>query len=307
MKKKIILAVINFLCGLHLLTPIKVARLKHYYKFHRWPDYENPKDLNEKMNWIKFYGDTSMWPDLADKYKVREYVKNKGLEGILVKLYGKWDKPEDIEWETLPDKFVLKANNGSGDVIVCREKGKLDEQKTIAYFKKILSQKYGVNTGEPHYAKIKPCIIAEELLDASSQPVKTTSLIDYKIWCFNGEPKYIWTCFNRTKDGTEVALFDTEWQFHPEFSIYYHHYSEAKQQVPKPVGLKDLIQVAKKLSEGFPVVRCDLYEVNGKVYFGEMTFTSLGGFMDFYTQEFLDKTGAMIDLSVDKNYIPHNS
>lgn len=302
MKKKLILAVVDFLCMIRVLSPIKVARLKHYYKFHRWPDYEHPKDLNEKMNWIKFYGDTSRWPDLADKYKVREYVEAKGLADTLVKLYGKWDDPKDIEWDKLPSQFVVKANNGSGDVIVCRDKNKLDKEKTVAYFQKILNKTYGVNTGEPHYAKIKPCVVVEELLDASTQPVKTSSLIDYKIWCFNGVPKYIWACYNRTKEGTEVALYDTNWNFHPEYSVYYHHYDKAKQDIPKPERLEKMLDVAAKLSEGFPVLRCDLYEVNGKVYFGEMTFTSLGGFMDFYTQKFLDLTGSMIDLSSDKNF-----
>ena len=300
MKKKIIIVGVEALCKLHLLSPIQVARLKFRYKLHRWPDFMHPRDLNEKMNWMKFYGDTSLWPDLADKYKVREFVKSKGLEDILVKLYGKWDKPEDIDWGGLPDQFVMKANNGSGDVIVCHDKAQINKVEVIAYFKKILSQKYGAASGEPHYAKIKPCVVAEELLDASTQLVRTSSLIDYKIWCFNGEPKYVWTCYNRTKEGTEVAMFDEDWNFHPEYSVYTHHYSEAKQQVPKPECLDEMLRVARKLSEGFPILRCDLYEVNKKVYFGEMTFTSLGGFMDFYTQEFLDKAGNMIKLPIEK-------
>ena len=302
MNKKLILSVVEFLCRIRVLSPIKVARLKHFYKFHRWPDYEHPKDLNEKMNWIKFYGDTSRWPDLADKYKVREFVEGKGLGDTLVKLYGKWDDPTNIEWDRLPEQFVIKANNGSGDVVVCRDKSMLNKEEVVLYFQKILNKPYGVTTGEPHYAKIKPCVVVEELLETSTQLVKTSSLIDYKIWCFNGEPKYIWTCFNRTKKGTEVAMFDSDWNFHPEYSVYTHHYSEAKQVVPKPACLTEMLRVAKVLSGDFPVLRCDLYEVNGKVYFGEMTFTSLGGFMDFYTQEFLDMAGGMIDLSVDKNW-----
>lgn len=300
MKKRIILFVVDLLFKLHLLKPIHVARLKYYYKFHKWPDFKHPRDLNEKMNWMKFYGDTSMWPDLADKYKVREYVEGKGLGDTLVKLYGKWDDPKDIDWDVLPNRFVIKANNGSGDVVVCRDKAKLNKSEVIAYFQKILKKTYGVNSGEPHYAKIKPCVVVEELLDASTQPVKTSSLIDYKIWCFNGVPKYIWVCFNRTKDGTEVALFDTDWNFHPEYSVYYHHYDKAKQDVPKPICLEEMLRVATKLSENIPILRCDLYEVDGKVYFGEMTFTSLGGFMDFYTQEFLDLAGSMIKLPNEK-------
>lgn len=296
MMKKLILAAIDFLSCIHVLSPIQVARLKHFYKLHRWPDFEHPKDLNEKINWMKFYGDTSKWPDLADKYKVREYVKEKGLGDILVKLYGKWDRPNDIDWDSLPEKFVVKANNGSGDIVVCQDKSKLNIEEVTTYFSKVLSKTYGVNTGEPHYAKIRPCVVVEELLTAETQPVQTSSLIDYKIWCFNGVPRYIWTCFNRTKEGTEVALFDTDWTFHPEFSVYSKHYSEAKQVVPKPSCLEEMLRISSLLSEGMPVVRCDLYEVNGKVYFGEMTFTSRGGFMEFYTQEFLNIAGEMVDL-----------
>lgn len=296
MKKKIILFIINFLCVTKVLSPIKVAKLKFYYKFHRWPNFEHPHDLNEKMNWMKFYGDTSSWPDMADKYKVREYVEKKGLKDILVHLYGKWDDPKNIEWDTLPNQFVIKANNGSGDVLVCRDKSKINKEEVIDYFQKILSKPYGVDSGEPHYSKIKPCVVIEELLDANTQSVKSSSLIDYKIWCFNGTPKYIWACYNRTKHGTEVAMFDAEWNFHPEYSIYTPHYSEAKQVVPKPKCLEEMLRVASVLSENIPILRCDLYEVDGRVYFGEMTFTSLGGFMDFYTKEFLDLAGDMITL-----------
>ena len=192
--KRIILAIVNLLANLKILTPIKVARLKHFYKFHKFPNYEHPKDLNEKMNWIKFYGDTSKWANLADKYKVREFIESKGYGDTLVKLYGKWDSVEQIDWESLPNQFIMKMNNGSGDVIICRDKSKFDIESAKKRIAKLFSIEYGVTTGEPHYADIKPCVIAEELLDATHQPIPTSSLIDYKIWCFNGKIDYIWAC-----------------------------------------------------------------------------------------------------------------
>lgn len=300
--KKFILLVVNILAKLRILTPIQVARLKHYYKFHKFPNYEHPRDLNEKMNWIKFYGDTSKWADLADKYKVREYIESKGYGDTLVKLYGKWDSVDQIDWDSLPNQFIMKMNNGSGDVIICRDKTKFDLDAAKKHIAKLFKIKYGITTGEPHYARIKPCIIAEELLDASHQPIKTSSLIDYKIWCFNGKVKYIWTCYNRTPEGTDVGVYDTDWNYHKEYSVFTHHYREGNEIIPKPVCLDKMLACASKLSEGFPVLRCDLYEVDGRVYFGEMTFTSLGGFMDFYTQDFLDMMGKEVDLSIDKNY-----
>ena len=181
MKKIIILSIVNFLCKFHLLSPIQVARLKYYYKFHRMPNFEHPTDLNEKINWMKFYGDTSKWADLADKYKVREYIESKGLADTLVKLYGRWDNANDIDWDKLPKQFVLKVNNGCGDVLICKDKSKLDISSVVKKYNQLVSMKYGAVTGEPHYAKIKPCIIAEELLDVSKQSIPSTSLIDYKV------------------------------------------------------------------------------------------------------------------------------
>ena len=180
--KKVILAVVALFCKLHLLKPIQVARLKYFYKFHKMPNYEHPTDINEKINWNKFYGDTSRWADLADKYKVREYVQSLGLGDTLVKLYGRWDKASDIDWDRLPNQFVLKVNNGCGDILICRDKDKLDKATVIDTYDRLVSIKYGDVTGEPHYARIQPCVIAEELLDINKQSINTSSLIDYKVW-----------------------------------------------------------------------------------------------------------------------------
>lgn len=296
MKKKIILAVVDLLCRLHLLKPIQVARLKFYYKFHRWPDFEHPTDLNEKINWLKFYGDTSRWSDLSDKYKVREYITGKGLDNILVKLYGKWDKAEDIDWESLPEQFVMKANNGCGDVLICKDKSTLDKQAIVKQYSKLLSTRYGDTSGEPHYAAIKPCIIAEELLDISKQPIKTSSLIDYKIWCLNGKPELFYCIWNRTKASIETRMYDLDWNYHPEWAVYSNHYIEGKVDLPRPKNFDQMLIIAEQLSKGFPIVRIDLYEVDGNVYFGELTFTSLGGFMNYITQEQLLFMGEKVKL-----------
>ncbi len=297
MKKEIILTIVNALAKAHILTPLNVAKLRYMYIMHKIPNFKNPKDLNEKINWMKFYGDTSKWAQLSDKYAVREYIENIGLGNTLVKLYGKWDKVEDIEWDKLPNQFVMKVNNGSGDVKVVRDKSQLDIEATRAYFAKMLQRPFGRTSGELHYANIKPCIIAEELLDTTTQPCHSSSLIDYKIWCVNGKPYYTWACSNREQYFASVGLYDMDWNYHPEYSVFTHHYREAKELVPKPSCFAEMMETASKLSEGFPVVRVDLYEVNGKVYFGEMTFTSQGGYMDFYTSDFLKMIGDKIDLN----------
>lgn len=296
MKKKIILAVVDLLCKLHLLKPIQVARLKHFYKFHKMPDYEHPTDINEKINWIKFYGDTSRWTDLADKYKVREYVESLGLEDTLVKLYGRWDKASDIDWNTLPNQFVLKVNNGCGDILICRDKDKLDKAAVVDTYDKLVSTKYGDVTGEPHYAKIQPCVIAEELLNINKQSIKTSSLIDYKIWCLNGKPYCVWCAWNRNSHGADTGIYDLSWNYHPEWSVFTEHYRQGKESLPKPESFEYMLEVASKLSAEFSILRVDLYEVDGKIYFGELTFTSLGGFMDYLAPKVLLDMGKIVKL-----------
>lgn len=295
--KKLIIPIVELLANWHILTPIRVAKLRYMYIMHKWPHFEHPKDLNEKINYLKFYGDTSKWPMLTDKYAVRKYIESIGLGDTLVKLYGKWDSVEDIDWDSLPDKFVMKCNNGSGDVLICKDKAKLDIEAIKRYFDKMLHREFGVVSGEPHYALIKPCIIAEELLDASTQPCGSSSLVDYKIWCFNGNPHSVWCCYNRKQYHANVGVYDLNWQYHPEASVFTKHYIMGRQQLPKPTCLDRMIEVAKKLSWGFPVLRVDLYEVNGHVYFGELTFTSQSGCMDYFSKKFLNETGALIKLN----------
>ena len=153
--KKIIITVVELLAKLHILTPLRVAKLRYLYIMHKWPHFKHPRDLNEKINYLKFYGDTSKWPMLTDKYAVRKYIESIGLGNILVKLYGKWDSVEDIDWDVLPNKFVMKCNNGSGDVLICKDKSKLDIEAAKRYFDKMLHREFGVTSGEPHNRKIK--------------------------------------------------------------------------------------------------------------------------------------------------------
>lgn len=299
--KAIILFFVNILAKLRILTPIRVARLKFFYKLHRWPDFKHPKDLNEKINWMKFYGDTSQWPMLADKFAVREFVKKCGLEECLIPLIGKWDSVDEIDWEALPNQFVMKCNNGSGDVVVCTDKEKLDKESTLLHFRKAFQSPYGILTGEEHYKHIEPCIIAEELLDTSRQPNNSQSLVDYKIWSFDGRPAYI-VCYSNRHDKyyCEIGVYDCDWKEHPEYLRYSSHYKPEHKAMPKPASLNDMLHIASLLSKGHPQMRVDLYEVNGKVYFGEMTLTSSGGYMSHFTQSFLSELGELTVLPIDK-------
>ena len=301
MSKTMILFFVSFLVRLHILTPIRVARLKFFYKLHRWPDFRHPRDINEKINWMKFYGDTSQWPLLADKYRVRGYIEERIGAEYLIPLIGKWDTVEEIDWDSLPQQFVMKANNGSGDVVVCKDKRLLDKERTMKHFHSILQNTYGVSAGEPHYSFITPCIIAEQLLDSSKQPNGSSSLIDYKIWSFNGQPAYI-VCYSNRHDAyySEIGVYDTEWRCHPEYLKFSKHYKKERRPIPRPSCLNEMLQIAAELSKGHPQVRVDLYMVDGHVYFGELTFSSSGGYMNHFTQLFLDKLGELTVLPIDK-------
>ena len=266
--------------------PKKNIDKRFYDAYGRSINWKSPQSFDEKINWLKIYSDTSLWSHLADKYEVRKYVSERGLSDSLVKLYGKWNKVDDIDWNSLPNHFIIKTNNGSGDVIKCHNKSTFDYQKSIKILKKLVHLKFGYEMGEQHYAKIQPCIIVEELLDSNNQAFKSESLIDYKILSFDGKPSYIWVCFNRTRHSTDVAVYDLEWHFHPEFSVSTSHYKLCTKPLPRPKALKDMLHMASVLSKGFPFVRVDLYEVGGKPYFGEMTFTPAAGFNTFFSNKF---------------------
>lgn len=282
------------------ISPKLLTKILYRKTFGKSINLVHPKTLNEKIHWLKFYGDTSLWPLMSDKYRVREYVKEKGLENILVKLYGVWEDANDIDWDNLPDQFVLKANNGCGDVTICKDKSKLDRQKMIAYYNGLMKEEFGVQTGQLHYKDIKPCIIAEELLDASKQQTPSSSLIDYKIWCFNGTPAYIFAYFNRVKDVAECMVFDVNWQQHPEYLVPSKHFAIYDKPVEKPDNLCEMLRIASTLSKGEPEMRVDLYDVDNKVYFGELTLTAACGFMNHFTEDFMNTLGSLVVLPCEK-------
>lgn len=273
----------------HCFSAKYIANQIYKHRFNKDINWNNPQNINEKINWLKFNSDTSQWSRLADKYAVREYIKECGYEDILIPLYGKWDNANDINIEQLPKSFVLKTNHGSGSLVIVKEKSKVDWVKTRADINYWLSELYGHYQGEPHYLSIERCVIAEALLIPSN--TFSSSLVDYKIWCFDGCPKYIWACYNRTSSSVYVELYDTKWNYCPEKSRFTEHYRDGGGVIPKPHNLERMLEIASHLSVGFPQVRVDLYENDNKVFFGELTFTSSGGYMDFFTDDFLLELG----------------
>lgn len=276
--------------------PVTLVKLRYLFRFRKLPDLKNPKDLNEKILYLKLFTDTSKWTILADKYKVRNYVKECGLEKYLIPIIGVWTKVEDIDFSILPSSFIFKANNGCGKSsnLIVRDKSSLNIQTTRKILQKWLDEKHvGALAAEPQYKNIPPCIIAEKLLPSENGK---KSPVDYKIWCFNGKAHYIRTYSDRDAGGASVMTYDMDWNAMPEVCVSESRYRMGD-NIPKPKNLDEMIYVAETLTKPFPCVRLDLYNINGQVYFGEMTFTSQGGMMNNLTPDFLKKMGDMVDLN----------
>lgn len=230
---------------------------------------DNPQTFNEKIQWMKLYDSTPLKTSLADKYLVRDWIKEKIGEEYLIPLLGVWDKFDDIDFDKLPDKFVLKANHGSAWNIIVTDKNKFDKQDAKKKFDEWLHTNFAFQDGlELHYKDIKPLIIAEKYIENDNQ-----DLYDYKIWCFDGKAKYIQFLSER-KEGLKMVFYDTEWNKQD----FVYSYPRNEKDIEKPKNLELLLTLAEKLAQGFSHVRVDFYILNdGSIKFGEMTFTSMSG------------------------------
>lgn len=280
--------------------PELLLKIRYRYVFKKPLDLKHPRDLNEKILWAKLYSDTSRWTELADKRKVRDYVERIGLGHTLVKLYATWYKKDDIDFDVLPDRFIIKANNGDGKgtnkIIDKRTITPPEKQKIISMVDEWLHRKnIGALHAEPQYKGMRPCVVVEEVLPLEKG---AASLTDYKMWCFNGKCYYTWVCNERSANGSSahVMLYDREWNAHPEYQVFNSDYLRGE-IIPKPKNFEQMIEIAERLSQGFPELRVDLYNIDGNIYFGELTFTSQGGFMDFYTPEFNKLLGDKFDIT----------
>jgi hypothetical protein len=245
---------------------------------------------------------------LADKYKVREYIKECGLDDILVELYGVWSKAEEIDFSLLPNSFVLKTNNGCGKNILVYNKGLIDEKEIRDLLRFWLRERNSLVSFQPHMWNIESRIIAEDLLINKNSIRFSKSLIDYKFFCFHGEPEFINVICDRKNltigETSDVKgylmrenVYDLNWKPIPNILAKPTEY-DIIVDLPKPSCFEEMIEICRILSKPFPQVRVDLYEVNNKVYFGEMTFTS--GRMNDFASSFLVRMGDMIDLSKAK-------
>lgn len=282
---------------LYLIDPYLAADQAFYTVIKRHINLENPKHLCEKIFWLQFNTDTSLWTICADKFRMRKYVEQKKCGEYLPINLGHWDDPNEIDFSSLPRQFVLKANNGCESILIVNDKSSLNHADVKKQLKKWMRRPYGYLGAQTHYLKIKPCIIAEELLKQSDKLdyLSSQSLIDYKLWCFNGKPEAFFVCYNRTPVNVSIALYDTQWIPLSEKIISGPHYTfHPEVSIPKPECLEQMLEIAKLLSDPFPEVRVDFYNINGKPVVGEMTFTTGIG---YFTEDYYQYLGSKIDLS----------
>lgn len=265
----------KILSALRFVPDEQMLRLQYRIKCGRKLNLENPERYTEKLQWYKLYYRDPMMQRCADKYQVREYVKSKGLGHILNELYAVFDSPENLCLDELPEKFALKLSNGSGTNILCKDKRVLDLAAVKQAFRDFYAQSSASAGREWVYTTDRePVIIAEQYLEDPEQA--DGSVCDYKFLCFSGKPEYVVYDVNRFTDH-QRNIYTTTWKNLNVASDC----PCADREFPKPENLEEMLKTAAILAEDFPAVRVDLYSIQGKIYFGELTFFPWSGYVQY--------------------------
>ncbi|MBP5632947.1 MAG: glycosyl transferase [Clostridia bacterium] len=282
--------------GMTLISPKLNTKVCYRVKFKRKLDLDHPETLNEKILWLKFntYWENELVKQCADKLRVRDYITEHGFGYLLNELIAVYYKAEDIDWDMLPDRFALKLNVGCGCNLIVSDKNKLDKRKAEATIKKWLKRNFWLGWSEMQYKGVKPCILVEKYLGSDSGDLPE----DYKFYCLNGEAKYVMVCVDR-EIGKHAAFyyFNRQWEMMPYSADYF---ANPDRIVPKPEHIDEAFEAAEKLSKEFPFVRTDLYIVDGKVIFGELTFTPSAGLDQGRLPETDKVLGEQLRLPIDK-------
>lgn len=266
------------------------AYLKMVYRFQTGQklNIDNPQGFNEKLQWLKLYDRKSEYTQMVDKYGVRELIRERIGEDYLIPLLGVWDRPEDIDISALPEQFVLKCTHDSGSICICRDKAAFDMDAAV----KKLRHRLKIGTYWPlrewPYKNVTPRVIAEKYMEDESGELK-----DYKVLCFGGEPKLIEVHSGRYAKAHTQDIYDTDWK---EMDITQAGQLRSKEILPKPACLQEMLDKSALLSRGIPTVRVDWYIINGRLYFGELTFFDGSG-MDLFDDPQVERTvGSWINL-----------
>lgn len=262
--------------------------LKILYRkvFKKELDLNNPQTFNEKLQWLKLNDRKDVYTTMVDKYEVKKYVSDIIGKEYIIPTLGIYNNFDEIDFNKLPNQFVIKCTHDSGGVVICKNKEKLDIKEAKKKINKSLKNNYYYSGREWPYKNVKPRIIIDEYIEDKMRH----ELVDYKIYAFNGKCDYVMACFDRFNGGPKFIYFDRDWNIKKEFSSDGLKYGN-NIDLTKPKNLDKMFESAEKLSKGIPFVRVDFYESNGKMYFGELTFYPSSGFDDARTQkcqEYLD-------------------
>lgn len=251
-------------------------RFAFYRKYKRKLNLKYPQTFEEHIQWLMMYSYGERESKCADKYYVRKYLESKNLGYIQPELYGHWSNARDIEFDRLPQQFVLKATHGCGFNVICRNKERLNKNDTIKFLNRCLRIDYSKCNVEPHYDKKLASIICEEFIESGE-----TDILDYKIHCIKGKPIGILVCSERSK-GLRLNWFDLHWNEQEDYITDQHR---GMRSIKKPDNLEEMICIAEKIANDFVFVRVDLYNVKGNVKFSELTFTPQAGRIDYFTDK----------------------
>lgn len=269
--------------------------------FNKKLNLENPKTFNEKLQWLKLYDRKPEYTKMVDKYEVKEYVSAIIGKEYIIKTLGIYNNFDEIDFNKLPNQFVIKCTHDSGGVVICKNKEKLDIKEAKKKINKSLKNNYYYSGREWPYKNVKPRIIVDEYIEDTIRH----ELVDYKIYAFNGKCDYVMACFDRFNGGPKFIYFDRDWNIKKEFSNDGLKYGN-NINLTKPKNLDKMFESAEKLSKGIPFVRVDFYEANGKMYFGELTFYPSSGFDNTRTpeiKEYLNKKLKIKGEDYEKNRI----
>lgn len=267
-------------------------KLQYFFYLKRWPNIKNPRTYNEKLLWLKLHNKKREYSIMVDKYEVKGYVREILGEEYIIPTLGIYNKFNEIDFQTLPDKFVLKCTHDSGGVFICNDKKHFDINKVRRKIDESLKKNFYYDFREYPYKDVSPRIIVEQfMVDESGVELK-----DYKFFCFNGEPRMLLLASDRS-NGTRMNFYDMNFALLP---VYRKEHPNSNDFITKPKGFEEMIKLAKILSKDIPHVRVDFYDINGKIYFGELTFFSASGLVPFYPQEWNEIIGNWLILPDEK-------
>ena len=272
------------------------AYLKFCYRFRigKKLNLDTPKTFNEKIQWLKINDRNPKYIKMVDKFEAKSYVESIIGSEYIIPTYGVYDSFKEIDFEKLPKRFVIKCTHNSGGVVVVQDKEKIDKDKLAKKFKKMLHKNFFYVGREWPYKSIKPRIIVEKNIQDEDSDEQIN---DYKIMCFNGNPKCSFVCSNRnSKDGLCVNFYDYNWNPLP----FERHYPRNKNEIKKPSQYDKMIKLSKKLSREIPFVRVDFYQKGEQIYFGELTFYPGSGMEEFTPDEWDEKLGEWLELPKKK-------